>query len=154
MNSADSYVTLDDANSYFQSRLDVAAWTEATTELKGQALVTAAMALERYKWVGIIADPAQPLAWPRIGQFFDPRAGYVVPLSGVPTRVKHAQMELAYHYLNNDGVLDDTGSVTKVQVGPIKVEGISSASGSSAVAYNLLAPLLAGGGTNSWWRAN
>ena len=154
MDAADSYVTMDEANSYFQSRLDVAAWTESTEPMKQQALVTAASALERYKWVGVIADPDQPLAWPRIGQFFDPRAGYVVPLKGVPKRIKTAQMELAYHYLNNDGVLDDSGSVKSVQVGPIKVEGIASASASSSIVYNLVSPLLAGGDTNSWWRAN
>lgn len=154
MNSADSYVTVEEADAYFNTRVDVAAWQEADVPLKEQALLTAAAALERYQWVGVIADPSQPLAWPRVGSYFDPRAGYIVPLSGVPRGVKHAQMELAYHYINNDGVLDEGTSATKVQVGPIKVEGIVTASRSTSIVHQLVSPLLAKGSSNMWWRAN
>ena len=150
-----SYVSLAEADEYFASRLDVAAWTEATSELRESALVTAAMALEQYTWVGVIADPVQALAWPRKGSYFDPRMGYTVALTdSVPERIRRAQMELAYHFLHNDGVLDSNGTVTEVQVGPIAVKGIQVASRTSAVAYQFISPLLANGGKRTWWRAN
>lgn len=149
-----SYVTMADAEEYFSNRLDVAAWTEASLELREQALVTATMALERYVWIGRVVDVNQPLSWPRTGSFFDPRLGYTVDLSGIPQRIKTAQLELAYHYLNNDGVLDSGGGVSEVKVGPIHVKGIESPSIASVVAQNYLAPLLASAGGRQWWRAN
>ena len=149
-----SYVSLAEAEAYFLTRLDVAAWTEASEEMKEAALVTATRELEHYRWVGTIADPSQLLAWPRNGRFFDPRAGYVRDLSGVPSRVKQGQMELAYHFLTNDGVLDSSGRVSEVKVGPISVKGIETASVTGEVAYSILSPLLATAGGNAWWRAN
>lgn len=151
----DTYVTLEEANTYFSSRLDAAAWDEATDPLKEQALVTATRSLEKEKWVGVIADFNQSLAWPRVGEFFDPRAGATRPLEGVPARVKEAQLELAYHLLQNDGVLDESGSVDEVQVGPIKLKGIAQASSSSSIVYSLVSPLLAVKASGAmWWRAN
>ncbi len=149
-----SYVTLVEANAYFADRLDVAAWDEAADPLKEQALVTAAGVLETYTWIGTIKEPGQAMAWPRAGQYFDPRAGYLITLDGVPQRVKTAQMELAHHFLQNDGVLDNSGSVESVKVGPIEVKGIRVASASSATAYAHLSPLLATQGKSLWWRAN
>lgn len=149
-----SYVTLAEAEAYFAARLDVAAWTEASESQKEQALVTAAMSMETFNWVGIISDENQPLAWPRVGTCFEPRLGYMIELSGVPNRVKHAQLELAYHLLNNDGVLDSISSVKSVKVGPIAVEGIKSPSTVSEIASRTLSPLLQNSGATAVWRAN
>lgn len=149
-----SYVSVAEAEAYFSTRLDTAAWDDAGSELREEALVTAAATMEQYSWVGRISDPEQALAWPRVGSYFDPRAGYVVPLDGVPKRVTLAQMELAYHFLNNDGVLDTAGSVKDVKVGPIEVKGIGSISSTSEIAYQYISPLLAAGGSRTWWRAN
>lgn len=151
--AVDTYVSMAEAEAYFGTRLDVAAWTSATATQKKAALVTAAQALEQYNWVGHIADPQQPLAWPRVGTYFEPRLGYATELSGVPKRVKHAQLELAYHYLNNDGVLDSSGGVREVQVGPIVVKGVEAPSATSEIAHKLLAPLVLNT-SRHWWRAN
>jgi len=149
-----SYVTLVEAEAYFASRLDVAAWVEATASQKEQALVTAAGSMESFDWVGVITNPDQPLAWPRVGSYFEPRFGYTTPLIGVPNRVKNAQLELAYHLLNNDGILDDTAAVKNVKVGPIEIEGIRAPSTVSSIASRTLRPLLRNSGVATVWRAN
>lgn len=153
LDDTNSYVTLDEAEAYFANRLDAAAWDEAKEVQKEQALVTAAQTMETLDWVGSIVDPSQPLAWPRKGYFFDPRLGYTVEIDDIPARVKTAQMELAYHLLNNDGVLDTGGGVKSVKVGPIEITGIRSASAVSSVASKMLSPLLNNRGA-AVWRAN
>jgi hypothetical protein len=144
-----------EANSYFENRLDVAAWTEASEAVKAQALVTATSVLNDQKWIGTAISDSQKLAFPRSGSYFDPRLGYEVYLTDeVPDRILNATYEMAYHLLNNDGVLDDTGSVSNLQVGQISLSIKTSASTIPSSVKRLINPLLINAGTNMWWRAN
>ncbi len=150
-----SYVTVAEANSYFENRLDVAAWTEASEAVKAQALVTATSVLNDQKWIGTAISDSQKLAFPRSGSYFDPRLGYEVYLTDeVPDRILNATYEMAYHLLNNDGVLDDTGSVSNLQVGQISLSIKTSASTIPSSVKRLINPLLINAGTNMLWRAN
>lgn len=150
-----SFVTVAEANSYFENRLDVAAWTEASDTVKAQALVTATSVLNDQNWIGTAISDSQQLAFPRSGSYFDPRLGYEVSLGNeVPNRIIDATYEMAYHLLNNDGVLDDTGSVTDLQVGQIRLNIKSSASTIPPSVKRLINPLLVNAGANMWWRAN
>ena len=47
-----SYVNLEEANAYFADRIDVSAWTDASSTLKEQALVTASLYLNNFDWAG------------------------------------------------------------------------------------------------------
>lgn len=151
-----SYVTVEEADIYFEDRLDVAAWSEASETAKGQALVTATGMLDTYSWVGVIETLDQELAFPRSGSFFDPKLGFETQLdpAKVPTRILNATYELAYHLLNNDGLLDDTGSVKSMSIGAISFSDISSTSKIPSAVNKLIRPLLINGGRNLWWRAN
>ena len=150
-----SYVTVDEADTYFADRLDVAAWTGASVEQKPQALVTATKMLDDLDWTGYVVSESQPLAFPRSGEYFDPRTGTAVSLSSsVPTRVQNATMELAYHLLNNDGLLDDTGTVESISIGGINITNIRQANKLPGVVERLVKPLLVNSGSNMWWRAN
>jgi len=150
-----SYVTVAEAFSYFENRLDVAAWTDASDLTKSQALVTASAVLNDQNWIGTAISESQSLAFPRAGSYFDPRLGIDIALTNeVPNRIITATYELAYHLLNNDGVLDDTGSVTDLQVGQISLTIKSTASTIPPTVKRVIAPLLVNGGTNMWWRAN
>ncbi|WP_396189864.1 DnaT-like ssDNA-binding protein [Flavobacterium sp.] len=150
-----SYVTVDEANTYFADRLDVAAWTGASEEQKPQALVTATKMLDDLDWTGYVVSESQPLAFPRSGDYFDPRTGTTVSLSSsVPMRVQNATMELAYHLLNNDGLLDDTGTVESISIGGINITNIRQANKLPGVVERLVKPLLVNAGSNMWWRAN
>jgi len=150
-----SYVTVEEADAYFADRLDVAAWTGASVEQKPQALVTATKMLDDLDWTGYVVSESQPLAFPRTGEYFDPRTGTTISLnSSTPVRIQNATMELAYHLLNNDGLLDDTGTVESISIGGINITNIRQANKMPGVVDRLIKPLLVNSGSNMWWRAN
>lgn len=151
-----SYVTASEADTYFSTRLDVAAWTAADVTEKEKALVTASGVLDSLTWTGVAVSELQPLAFPRRGFYFDPRIGLRSVLDGttIPTRVITATSELAYHLLNNDGILDDMGSVKDMNIGQINLSTIKSPNLIPNAVKRLIKPLLTNSGQNSWWRAN
>jgi len=151
-----SYSTVSEADLYFEDRLDAAAWTSAGNDLKGQALITATRMLDNMRWVGVASSETQKLAFPRTGEYFDPRLGIDVALDEdeVPERVVNATYEIAYHLLNNDGLLDETGSALSIEVGRIKLDRVRKPSGTPSFAKSLVKPLLLNEGSTTWWRAN
>jgi hypothetical protein len=149
-----SYVTRLEADAYFADRLDVDAWTSASESQKEQALITATGTLDEKAWTGVAISDTQALAFPREGNYFDPKLGYETALDGVPARILKATCELAYHLLNNDGLLDDTGSVTSLSVGSISLNIKSTPGKFPPVVTAAINPLLKNGGRLSWWRAN
>lgn len=151
-----SYVTVAEADAYFADRLDVAAWTAADDIAKGQALVTATNTLDNMTWTGTVISASQNLAFPRSGYYFDPRLGQHVTLTSevMPARLIQATYELAYHFLNNDGLLDDSGVVNDLNIGSISLTTIRPPSLIPAVVKRLMNPLLVNSGSNSWFRSN
>lgn len=155
-----SYVSLSEADAFFIDRLDVAAWSEAPETQKLQALVTATSMLDSLVWVGTIASETQTLAFPRNGEYFDTFLGYTVTLSSsvVPKRIIVATYELAYHLLNNDGLLDDTGDIDSISIGGISISRPRNPNKFPSRVAREIQPLLASGGAvgspRSWWRAN
>jgi hypothetical protein len=153
--NVNSYVELDEATTYFENRVDVAAWDEASEEMREKSLVSATLLLDTYEWIGYVVSESQPLAFPRTGEYYyDPRKGYEVFLEGTPQAIKTAIYEIAYHLLNNDGLLDDTGGVDSISLGPIQLNKLSTPSKIPAWIYRTLRPLLARGGRREWFRAN
>ena len=161
-----SYVSLEDAETYFANRLDAGAWSDADDILKEQALVTAANQLNLTRWIGTIVDESQSLAFPRVGYYFEPMFNRVAYLDGtiVPNRIIAANMEYAYHLLNNDGMLDSAGSPDRIKVDVIELEGLQASSASvptmSSTVTELINPLRYENGiasanrpANAWWRA-
>jgi hypothetical protein len=67
--------------------------------------------------------------------------------------VVKATYEMAYHLLNNEGLLDDTGEVRDISVGTISLSLVRSPPSVPRVVRDLVKPLLVRGG-NAWWRAN
>jgi hypothetical protein len=78
-----SYVTLDEANEYFSSRLHADAWAEVSDADKEKALAMATKAIDRQSLKGRKTDTAQTLAFPRY------------PDTEVPEAVKEACCEEA-----------------------------------------------------------
>lgn len=155
-----SYATTAEADTYFEHRLDAAAWQTATPEEKAAALVTATSLIDAMVWAGAAASADQPLAFPRVGSYFDPFVGTQVQFTdSPPNRLIRGLFEMAYHMLNNDGLLDESGSISELTVGPITLRGLKQTSGSSTVANSLLSPMLAASagkqpGSSTWFRAN
>jgi hypothetical protein len=150
-----SYATVAEADAYFADRLDVAAWTSTTPEQKAQALVTATSVLDDLQWTGTAISESQKLAFPRSGQYFDPRVGTKVWLSDtVPTRVINATFEQAYHLLNNDGLLDNTGTVRDLSITSIDLIGLRNPNVLSPSAKRQIKAILVNSGSSNWWRSN
>lgn len=151
-----SYVTVTEADSYLGNRLDVAAWEAASDTQKQQALITATSVLDTLDWTGIAVSTSQKLAFPRTGSYFDPRLGTDVELSSAAAtnRLNVATIELAYHLLNNDGLLDDTGGVVDLTLGNIRLQTIRPASRVPSSVNLQIKPMLNKAGARAWWRAN
>ena len=151
-----SYATVAEADVHFEDRLDVAAWHDADDDEKGQALMTGTSILEYMDWTGVVVSETQNLAFPRVGSYFDPRLGMQVAFDSTetPNRIILATYELAHHFLNNDGLLDQTGRVRNLTVGSIVLHKIEAPAKIPANVDRLIKPLLVNAGANLWWRAN
>lgn len=124
-----SYVTLAEAESYFEDRPDPL-WT-GSDEQKQSALMYATDWLNaKYRWRGRIEDlTSQSLPWPRYSA--RDQEGRLLrsdhPLcdaAGIPIALKNATCEVALAHLQNalNETLSRGGDVRMVQVGPIKRE--------------------------------
>lgn len=144
-----SYVDVSEADAYFSTRLGSSAWVEALEPTKESALVTATQVLNQMEWAGLPVSSDQPLAFPRsIADVYET----------TPVRILQATYEMALHLLNNPDLLDDTGGVESLSVGPISLYEIRSPKLIPQVVQRLIAPYsLSSGaikGSRAWWRAN
>ena len=150
-----SYATVEEAIAYFDDRLDVAAWTSASEDQRRQSLITATAVLDDLEWAGVAVSDSQSLAFPRSGNYFDPKMGTIVELpTTIPKTIQRATFEVAYHLLNNDGLLDDTGTVKQINIGTITLSDLRNASRIPNHVTRMIRPLLNNRGANNWWRAN
>lgn len=124
--SANSFVTLTEAQAYADGRLNESLWEAATTDKKNRALVEATRELSAKTWQGQRTTTTQALSWPRAWApnpdivfagtpFFDSTI--------IPQRIKDATCELALQFIKagstDIAALDPTISVTEKTVGPL-----------------------------------
>ncbi len=86
-----SYATIDEAQDYFDTRLNVDPWERATTLDKTKALAMATRALDNIAYVGVKYDEEQEHEFPR---------DYNIPEGEVPTEVKYCLFEMALAFLD------------------------------------------------------
>lgn len=116
--TANSYISVDDAEDYFAGSTQSEKWDELEPSFKEKHLVSATRTLNSEIYGGIKATTSQALEWPRIG--VTDYNGY--PLSGVPQKLKDAVCELVTWNLS-ERLLDDfeLESFESYSVGPIDV---------------------------------
>jgi hypothetical protein len=151
-----SYVTLDEANAYFANRSDSNSWLALNNNQKEDHLVTATNYLEdSVEFVGVAVSTSQPLAWPRVGSYFEPKYGSTValPETEVPDRVKRATFEMALHLIDNPGVLSTSTVVEDITVGSISLREIRNPSKLPHMVRKTLGSLRGGSSGSSPWRA-
>lgn len=163
--SANSYVTLADANTELEARLNATLWDAATTDTKNRALVEAQRTLQTLEWKGSRVDATQVLAWPRqyvenpdapfdatASRPFDETLYYAATI--IPDRVRQAQVEIAFQFVNAGttdlAALPATDGVVQETIGPLSTTFASPAQRARGIARfprvrDLLAPLLANG---------
>lgn len=139
--AANSYETLAEAQAYFDSRLPLSGWVNATTATQNILLAMATRTLDalaqpfktfvpgdvpyyrvRRQWTGVPASATQKLAWPRIGMY--DAHGYAIPSNVIPQALKDAESELAGQLGNADRTLDNdviVQGLTAVKAGSVSL---------------------------------
>lgn len=102
-----SYVTLDEAQDYFDARLSTDAWDDAEDTDKQKSLYQATRLIDRLNFEGLKWDPVQVLEFPRrytvtIDWTTQPPTYTPVNEQVVPLEIKIATCEIALYLL--DGV--------------------------------------------------
>jgi len=163
--NTNSYVSVADADTYFETRIDSANWTAASTTLKESALVTATFLVDDHAWIGSAVSSSQALAWPRNNAVYnDTRLGLNITLGNtvIPSQVKEAVYEQALHLVDNEDVLQGQGQTFEsISIGSIALSDSNSSSNipmKPSLVLKKIRPLLnksyAMGTGSSWWRAN
>lgn len=148
--SANSYVTLDEAASYFADRVGGESWADVG-DVQARALLTACKRLDRLNWLGSRVTTTQALAWPRYGvQKPDGTAsiGYGIAdyylTTEIPQPVKDAQCELAFALMA--GHTEGADKIKRWKADDVEIEYDSSgASGSFPPEVDQLIGALVGG---------
>lgn len=156
--TANSYLTLAQAEAYFGTQRDRNAFLNFDEIEMNGALVTAAQLLNTLDWNGFQEEGDFLLAFPRT-MVIPPRApgnfsGRTVRLSDedpVPRLVVNMQAELAYHLLQNEGITQDTGGLAPgagLSVGSIDLSRLSNPALIPTYIRTQLRQYLRTGGTN------
>lgn len=138
--AANSYLTLGEAQAYFDSRLPVPGWDNADSQAVLIVMATRVIdkVLTPYKaltvkdgvsyyrirpaWTGLPATTTQRLCWPRTGML--DQNGNVIPSDVIPQDLKDAVAELAGQLGNGDRTLDNdviVQGLTAVRAGSVSL---------------------------------
>lgn len=95
--SANSYVTVAEATSYFDARLNADAWTaDATKQIP--ALIMATLRIDQELYQGSPTSTTQRRKFPRMNMV-DPETDLAIDSATIPNDLKDAVCELALHLL-------------------------------------------------------
>lgn len=123
LSTAESYVSVADADTRRTNLGSDAAWTAATTAAKEAALRKATEYLEqayRNRWQGYRQTTTQALSWPRNSVVIDINTQIATDI--VPVEVRNACADLALKALSETLAADLTRGVVREKVGPIETE--------------------------------
>lgn len=128
--TANSYVTLAEANSYFNDRLHSEIWDDADDN--ASALVTASKMLDWYiKWKGYRSSTTQSMLWPRTSVLR--KDGTAVDTDIIPADVKVAVYELALSSIEEDRTADDPlAGIEQLKAGSLMLKADNGDSDSTA----------------------
>ena len=120
--SANSYVTLAEANAYFETVPHDEHWT-GSDDAKNRVLITATRYLDNFEYYGERCTTTQALKWPRKEYKVD---GVKMDCTFIPQPVKNATFELAHSLLYKGEALVGTtgtqGTYEEVELGDLKVK--------------------------------
>lgn len=117
--SANSYVTLADAETYYESRLHSDDWDDAEDSVKNEALAMATAILDsELLWVCSPTSTTQALRWPRT-RVLTPE-GIAVDTDTIPKFLEDATAEFSLWLIKDDRLSEpDTQGFTQIKVGSI-----------------------------------
>jgi len=100
-----AYISVDDADTYFETRLAADNWTDADDDIKLSALTMATQNIDRLNFMGFKSDPDQTNKFPRIYSADDD------PETDVPEEIIVACCEEALALLNGKEVERDLEAI-------------------------------------------
>lgn len=121
---SNSYVTLLEADTYFETRLNVDAWEAATDDTKNRSLIQATRYLDTYfEWQGSRATDTQALDWGR-SNAYSCETGDLIASDTIPISIKESTYEQAFYMLTNTdfGSVANAGDIKKAKIDVIEVE--------------------------------
>ena len=120
--SANSYVTLADADAYFETTPDATNWDDKTNDQKNRALISATRWIDALSFYGKRCSETQALKWPREDYKVD---GIELACTLIPVGVEIATYELARALANDtDAITGSTGTTglyDEVKLGDLQV---------------------------------
>lgn len=120
--SANSYVTLEDADTYFETVPDSSTWDDKTEDQKTRALISATRWIDALSFYGDRCSETQALKWPRENYKVD---GIELACTLIPAGIDTATYELARALANDtDAITGTTGTsgiYDAVELGDLKV---------------------------------
>lgn len=123
--SADAYISLADANTYWTDRGN-STWDAAADADKEEAIRRATEYLDStFEWVGVRVSQTQGLDWPRYDVI--DKDGYGIDSDAIPNKLAQATARLAVNALSGDLLpVLDAGSVksTRSKVGDLEKETV------------------------------
>jgi len=132
--SANSYVTLAEANTYFETTPDSTTWDDKTVDQKNRALIAATRWIDTFVFYGDRCDNGQALKFPRNNYKVD---DVELACTAIPNDIKYAQYELARALANDTeamtGVSGKDGNFEEVALGDLKVKYNTASQGTGSV---------------------
>jgi hypothetical protein len=126
LSNADSYLSVDDADTYHTAQGAPTVWSDSTDPEKEAALRQATAYLDnRYapRWVGSRINSTMSLAWPR--RYATDRDGYTISESAVPRGVKNATAYIALKIREGDTLVPDVDPGANAISESITIDSIS-----------------------------
>jgi hypothetical protein len=121
--SANAYVTLAAANTYFETVPDSSTWTNKTDDQKNRSLISATRWIDALTFYGDRCAETQALKWPRNNYSVD---GIDLACTAIPDGIKVATYELARAFANDTDAITGTsgtsGIYDQVELGELKVK--------------------------------
>ena len=132
--NANSYVTLTEANTYFETVPDSSTWDNKTDDQKKRSLISATRWIDSFVFYGDRCDDGQALKFPRNNYQVD---GVELACSTIPVNIKYAQYELARALANDSeamtGNVGTDGNIEEVKLGDIQVKYNIQSQGTGSV---------------------
>ena len=132
--TANSYVTLAEADTYFETTPESSTWDNKTDDQKNRALIAATRWIDSLIFEGDRCDENQALKWPRNNYHVD---RVELTCSAIPNNIKYAQYELARALANDTDAITGTtgkdGNFEEVKLGDIQVKYNTASQGTGAI---------------------
>jgi len=132
--NSNSYVTLNEADLYFETVPDETDWDNKSDDAKRRALISACRWIDSLNYYGTRCDDDQALKWPRNNYEVD---NVELTCDAIPKDVKYAQYELARQLANDTDAMTGNkgtdGNIEEVKLGSMEVKYSKQSQGTGTI---------------------